>query len=363
MRAMVSGGGTGGHTSPAVAVIEELRNRSPDVRLEWVGRRGGIEERVSASLSVPFHGLPVEGWPRTSLLRKVPVAVKLVWSALVCRGHLKRFRPDVVFGVGGYVSLPLLWTAQRLGIPTVLHEQNRLLGMANRMLAPKATRVFLSFPDTVGRYPADRAMVVGNPVRKAFADPPDPIKARRLLGLVERVPIVLLCGGSQGARTLNQAVAGALPGFERDEVQVIWMTGAAGIEEGRRVAESVPVRVLVYPFIDDMASACAAADLVVSRSGASSTAELALMGKPSILVPYPHATDNHQEQNARAFEEIGAAILLLDRDCTPETLLRTVRELLADRPRLEAMGAAAKTLGKPDAAKTIAEALVALASE
>ncbi len=360
MRTMVSGGGTGGHTSPAVAVIEELRRRAPDVRLEWVGRTGGIEEGVSAGVSIPFHGLPVEGWPRTSLLRKIPVAAKLAWSALLCRRHLKRFRPDVVFGVGGYVSLPLLWMAQRLGIPTVIHEQNRLLGMANRMLAPKATRVFLSFPDTVGRYPADRAVVVGNPVRKAFVDPPDPAKARRLLGLVERVPIVLVCGGSQGAHTLNQAVVDALPSFGRDEVQVIWMTGNAGIEEGRRVAESVPVRVLVYPFIDDMAGACAAANLVVSRSGASSTAELALMGKPSILVPYPHATDNHQEQNARAFEEIGGAVLMLDRDCTSETLLRTVRELLADAPRLESMAAAAKTLGKPDAATTIVDTLIEL---
>ena len=360
MRVMIAGGGTGGHTSPATAVIEELRRIAPSLDVEWVGRRGNIEERVARSLNIPFRPIPVQGWPRTRSLRKLLVAGKLAWSGVQCWRYLRRFRPDVVFGVGGYVSLPLLWVAQRCGMPTALHEQNRLLGMANRMLAPRADKVFLTYPDTV-RLPANaRTRVVGNPVRAGFKTPPSAAEGRAAFDLAANRPTVLVCGGSQGARSINEAMAGALPAFGKDEAQFIWMTGTSGVKAARAAAQSANARAVVYPFIDDMPAACAAADLIISRAGASTAAEITVMGKPSILVPYPHATDNHQEQNARALEQGGAAIVLLDDACTADTLVTHIRDLLADPARLAAMAAAAKTLATPDAARAIAETLCSL---
>jgi UDP-N-acetylglucosamine--N-acetylmuramyl-(pentapeptide) pyrophosphoryl-undecaprenol N-acetylglucosamine transferase len=366
MRIIVTGGGTGGHTSPAVAVIQELQQRDPQLAVQWVGRRGNVEERVCASLAIPFRGLPVEGWPRRRRWRKPWVAAKLAWSMARAWVLLRRFRPDVVLGVGGYVSLPVVYMAGRMGIPTFLHEQNRLLGMANRIGAARATRLFLSYPNTKGHYPQDRAAVVGNPVRLAFRTPPARDEARRAFDLgpeLDATPAVLVVGGSQGAHRLNEAVAGLLPKLHQDEAAVIWMTGRADAALGRDAAASATVAVRTFPFIDDMPAACAAADLIVSRAGASSTAEIAVMARPSILVPYPHATDNHQEQNARAFEEHGAATVLLDADCAPETLLAAMRALLGDPDRLDAMAKAAAGLAQPQAAERIVDALLQYAFE
>lgn len=360
MRIMITGGGTGGHTSPAVAAIEELRRRDPQLFVQWVGRSGGFEEGVSAAHSVPFRGLPVEGWPRRNTWRKAWVAVKLAYSVFRAALLIRVFRPQVVLGVGGYVSLPLAWAAQRMGVPTVLHEQNKRLGMANRILAPRAKRIFLSYEDTEGEYPRERACVVGNPVRSGFAAPPEQLAAREKLGLNPEGAIVLVCGGSQGAQSLNQAMQGVLAHFKAGEAQFVWMTGKDGYAGARQQADTARARTRVFRYIDDMAAACAAADLVVSRSGASTTAELAMMGKPSILVPYPHATDNHQEKNARAFEAAGAAEVLLDRECSGQELAKRLESLIGSPERLRAMAEAARRLAKPGAAETLVERILEL---
>ena len=363
MRVMITGGGTGGHTSPAVAIIEDLRKRDPRLMVQWVGCSGGIEERVAERIEVPFRSVLAEGWPRTMSLGRLRVGAKLAIGVAQAILRITRFRPQVVIGVGGYVSLPLGYAAQRMGVPTVLHEQNKRLGMANRLLAPRAARIFLSYPDTLGDYPRDRASVVGNPVRAGFARPPDRAPARDALGLDASTPVVLICGGSQGARTLNEATREAIAQFKSGEVQILWMTGNADAATARAAAEAAPIAAQVFSFIDDMVTACAAADLIVGRAGASSTAEIAMMGKPSILVPYPHATDNHQEANARAFDEAGAAVLLLDDACTGATLVRLLRDLLGDDERLAAMGQAARSLARPGAAEAIGEEVLTLAFE
>jgi len=361
MRVMITGGGTGGHTSPAVAIIEELHKRDPRLLVQWVGRRGAIEERVSGAAGVPFRSVPVEGWPRGRSLRKVWSMAKLGLGIARALVYIKRFEPQVVVGVGGYVCIPLCYAAQKLGVPVVLHEQNKRLGMANRLLAPKAARLLLSYPDTVGEYPREKAMVVGNPVRAGFMNPPGRAEARARFNLDPEAPVVLVTGGSQGARSVNAAVADAATRLEPGSAQILWMTGRADIEMGKAAAQQAGVRVEAVPFIDDMPAACAAADLMVCRSGASSTAEIAMMGKPSILIPYPHATDNHQEQNARAFADAGAAVLLLDGECTGERLTGLIRECLGDAQRLRAMGKAASGLARPGAAEAIVEEILMLA--
>ena len=363
MRVMITGGGTGGHTSPAVAIIEELRKRDPRLVIQWVGCKGSIEQRVCARIGEPFRSLPVAGWPRKRSLRQIWVGAKLLYSMARAFFLLKQFRPQVVVGVGGYVSLPLCYMAQRLGIPTVLHEQNKRLGMANRLLAPRATRIMLSYPDTLGVYPQEAARVVGNPVRAGFMHPPSQGEARKTMGLEPETPVILVVGGSQGAHTLNAAMGEVVKKFSHGEAQFIWMTGEKDASSAKNFVADASARVDVYPFIDDMVSACASADLIVSRSGASSTAEIAVMGKPSILVPYPHATDNHQEHNARAFVDAGASVMLLDSECTPERLTACLRELLADSTRLAAMCKAALKMARPGAAEAIVEEILLLAFE
>lgn len=363
MRVMITGGGTAGHTSPAVAIIEELQERDPRLQLQWVGCGGSVEERVCSTLSIPFRAVPVRGWPRSGFFRRIWALSALGYSMIRCFFYLRAFRPQVVIGVGGYVSVPLTWLAQRLRVPTVLHEQNKQLGLANRILAPRAEKLLLSFPDTQGAYPEDRAIVVGNPVRLGFLDPPGRERACAALELDPAIPIVLVCGGSQGAHTLNRAVEGALDRLEPREVQLIWMTGQAEAAYARRVAARAKASVNVHAYIDDMVTACSAATLMVSRAGASTTAEIASLGKPSILVPYPLATDNHQELNARAFESAGAAVVLLDHECTGETLLDELRALLGDPERLQQMGDAARTLAKPVAVETIVESIFSVSFE
>ncbi len=360
MRIMVTGGGTGGHTSPAVAVLEELYRRDSRLAVQWVGRSKSIEERISEAMSIPFRALPAEGWPRSRSVRRLWVGAKMAWSLARAWVYIKKFRPQLVVGVGGYVSLPLMWVAQRMGIPTVIHEQNQLLGVANRLLAAKATRIFLSFPETRGNYPKDKATLVGNPVRAAFKNPPDKAAACKALDLDASVPVVLITGGSQGARRLNDAVIEMLPGFGASEAQFIWATGNADATRARDAAGAAPARVFTHAFIQDMATVCAAADVMVCRSGASTTAEIAVMRKPSVLIPFPFATDNHQEHNAKAFEEAGAAVLLHDADCTGEKLGETLRNLLCDAGRLSAMGNAAGMLAKPDAAEAIADVILSI---
>lgn len=357
---MITGGGTGGHTSPAVAIIEELQRRDPQLTLRWVGRRGSIEERVCQNLSIPFRSVPVEGWPRSGMLKKLRAGLRLAVGIARAAVHIQTFRPQVVIGVGGYVSVPAIWVAQQRGIPTVLHEQNKRLGMANRLLGKKANRLLLSFPDTLGDYPKDRAVVVGNPVRSGFYEAPSEREARERFEMDPDIPLILVCGGSQGARTLNTAMTQLIPEVGKKEFQFIWMTGQSDAASAREVAAKAPARVDVYPFIDDMVGACAAATLIVSRAGASSTAEIATLGKPSILIPYPHATDNHQEENARAFQTAGAAEIVLDAECTAGRLLSAIRGICGAPDRLGAMGEAARRLARPVAVESIVDEVFAL---
>jgi len=229
--------------------------------------------------------------------------------------------------------------------------------MANRMLADKANRIYLGFPDTLGEYPRERARVVGNPVRAGFLDPPGRAEARQRLELDPDCPVILITGGSQGAGSINRAVNEALPAFAADEAQFLWMTGADGAAAARECAAAVAASVRVFHFIEDMPTACAAADVIVGRAGASTTAEIAVLGKPSILIPYPHATDNHQEENARAFADAGAAVLILDSECSGNRLAEAIRGLLADPDARARMAGAARALAHPNAAEALVDDL------
>jgi UDP-N-acetylglucosamine--N-acetylmuramyl-(pentapeptide) pyrophosphoryl-undecaprenol N-acetylglucosamine transferase len=352
-RVAVMAGGTGGHVFPALAVAEQLRAEGLDVF--WIGTRRGMEARL-----VPEHGFAME-WIGIEGLRGRGAATlaiapfrlaKALWQA----GQiLRRKRPRVVLGMGGFASGPGGVMAWLLGLPLVIHEQNRVPGMTNQWLARVATRVFEAFPGSFDQ--GRQAIACGNPVRAQIAAVPEPDErlAKRLDGPGPRHLLVL--GGSLGARALNQTLARALallPAGRRPEVR--HQAGERTLAEAQRAYSQAGVAAEVSAFIDDMAAAYAWADLVVCRAGALTISELAAVGLPAILVPFPHAVDDHQTGNARYLTDAGAARLLLQADLTPESIAGQLSELLSDPALLLSMARAARAKAQPEAAARVAAA-------
>ena len=358
MRIVIAGGGTGGHLMPALALAQAMRAARPDVELLLVGAERGIEAQVLPRHPFPYRLLPLEPLYRRTWWRNLrwPLVAWRVWRAT--DRLLDEQRPAVVVGTGGYAAGPVVWRAQRRGIPTVLQEQNAFPGLTTRWLARRARQVHLGFPEARGLLAPGRDTQVftfGNPIA-----PPDGA-GREDLGLDLGRPRVLVFGGSQGARALNEAVAGAFDRHLLDGVSVLWGTGTAHAAALARYA--VPGRVVVRGFFDPIASAYRIADLVICRAGAMTVAELCAWGRPSILVPLPSAAADHQTSNARALAAAGAAVLLAQRDLRPDSLARLVAQLVTDRARLAALGAQARVRGHPDAAREIVSTILTVLSQ
>ena len=362
MKVLIAGGGTAGHVFPAVALAQELSDRG--VACTFVGASGGLESTLVPEAGFPLIGLDVIGFPRRPSrdLIRAPLAL---WRAYRrCRdlvtGHA------AVVGVGGYASAPAVLAAQRARIPVVLHEQNAVPGLANRLLSRRASAVALSFPEAGPRFPRRVPLVLtGNPVRRQVADMDAAAlraEAMARFGFDPHRRTLVVFGGSQGALHLDQAILDALGRWrERSDLQVLLLTGAA---HETRIAAEVPegaLRVCVRGFLDRMELAYAVADLVVSRAGATSIAETTACGIPALLIPYPHATGDHQRANAASVVASGAAEMMLDAELDAGTLAVRVDALLADPERLARMGAAARGRGSRGAAAALADLVVASA--
>ena len=352
----VMAGGTGGHVFPALAVAETLRAQGMEVF--WIGTERGMESRL-----VPEHGFElervrIEGLRGKGLAQVLGTPLKLLvalWQALQI---LRRRSPSLVLGMGGFASGPGGLAARALGLPLVIHEQNRVPGMTNLWLARIATRVFEAFPGSFP--PKRRAIVTGNPVRRAIAELPAP--RERFAGR-NGPGRLLVVGGSLGAKALNETVPAALALIpENERPQVRHQAGQQTLEIARDAYAIAGVEAEVTPFITDMADAYGWADLVVCRAGALTVSELAAAGVGSILVPYPHAVDDHQTGNARYLADAGAGRLVDQRDLTADGLAQQLRELLSDRTALLALAEAARAHANPDAAERIATACWELAS-
>jgi UDP-N-acetylglucosamine--N-acetylmuramyl-(pentapeptide) pyrophosphoryl-undecaprenol N-acetylglucosamine transferase len=345
---LIMAGGTGGHIFPGLAVAEQVR--AAGWQVVWMGARGGMEERL-----VPRHGYAA-AWIRAraargkGLLQKLLLPANLLFSFWESAGHIRRIRPDVVLGLGGYVAFPGGMMASLLGRPLALHEQNAIPGLANRVLAGVSDKVMVAFPDTLAH-----AEWTGNPVRAdiaAIASPEERFRGR------EGPLKLLVVGGSLGAQVLNETVPRALALLER-RPQVVHQSGEKHLETLRAHYAAASVHGELVAFIDDMARRYAEADLVICRAGAVTIAELSAGGMASILVPFPHAVDDHQTANARFLVDRGAAILLPQRSLTAERLAELIGSL--DRAALLQMARNARTLGKPDAAQVVAQRCMELA--
>lgn len=355
-RILISGGGTGGHIFPALSIANALKARI-DCDILFVGADNRMEmERVPAA-GYEIKGLPVAGFDRRHLLRNFGVLLKLRKSMALARRIVKDFKPDIAIGVGGYCSGPTLKAAQKAGVPTMLQEQNSYAGVTNKLLAKKARRICVAYPDLERFFPADKIVLTGNPVRKDILNAAiSPAKARERFGLNPNLPTVLVVGGSLGARTLNESMEAGLGRLSGEGIQVIWQTGKNFGDRGVVAAKNMS-GVVVTRFISDMAMAYAAADLVVSRAGAGSISELELLGKPCILVPSPNVAEDHQTKNARALSDKGAALLVTDADA-PARLVDEIIALIRDKERLYAMSVAIKALALPESDEKIVDEIV-----
>ena len=325
-RVLISGGGTGGHIFPAISIANAIKNRFPDVEIKFVGAENRMEMQRVPAAGYEIVGLPVSGFDRKNLLKNVKVLLRLWKSIRLARRVVREFKPQIAIGVGGYASGPTLKAAQRMGVPTLLQEQNSYAGVTNKLLAAKAGRICVAYDGMERFFPADRIIKTGNPVRKnLLTNAMTQAEAKAALGFDPARPLVLVVGGSLGARTINEAVGNALDTITAGGRQLLWQTGKnyADTEVVRRAADYKDVKATA--FISDMDVAYRAADLVVSRAGAGSISELQLLGKPVILVPSPNVAEDHQRKNALALADRDAAVMILDADAAaklPEAIVR-----------------------------------------
>ena len=347
---LIMAGGTGGHVFPALAVAERLRARG--VAVMWMGARTGLEATLVPKAGIPMEWIEVSGLRGKGLGRKLRTPLMLGRALWQAGAILRRLRPPVVLGMGGFASGPGGIMARLLGIPLVVHEQNAIAGMTNRWLARFASQTLEAFPNTFP--PARRAITVGNPVREAIAVLPLP--EERWAGRSGRLRLLVL-GGSQGALALNQLVPQALALLGDNERPEVWHQAGGQLHEAAEAAyREAGMTARLTPFIEDMAEAYGWADLVLCRAGALTIAELAAAGVGALLVPFPFAVDDHQTANARFLEQGGAAWICQQADLTAERLAAALRDLLGDRARLLAMARAARSLAKVDAAERVAQA-------
>lgn len=352
LRILIAGGGTGGHLFPGVAIAEEIRARHADAEVTFVGTKRGIEARVLPELGWPLELIEVSGLKTVGAAGAIRGLFRLPRAYWQARALVKRHRPDVVIGVGGYASGPVVLAARLRGIPTAICEQNSIPGLTNKLLGRLARAVFLSFDESRRFFHPNKILMTGNPVRRDLL--------HRLLAAgpapaPDRVH-VLVCGGSQGAVAVNELASAALATLAKDHALAIThQTGEKDLEPTRARYAAAAVDATCHAFIKDMASAYLAADLIIGRAGATTVAELAIAGKPAIFIPYPFAADNHQELNAREMAAKGAALMFKQSELTAATLADALRPLLSDPSRRAEMGAAMKSLARPQAAAAVVD--------
>jgi UDP-N-acetylglucosamine--N-acetylmuramyl-(pentapeptide) pyrophosphoryl-undecaprenol N-acetylglucosamine transferase len=361
IKIIISGGGTGGHLFPAIAIANALRRLEPTVQILFVGAEGKMEMKKVPEAGYDIEGLPVAGLVRGGSIRNVNVAFRLFVSMARAGRIIRRFSPDVVVGVGGYASGPVLKQAQQRYIPTLIQEQNSYAGVTNKLLAKRAKRICVAYEGMDKYFPKGKIILTGNPVRQAYnnlASLKDEAMAH--FSLKPGAPVILVLGGSLGAGTVNSSVGGGIGLTEAAGVQVIWQTGSHYYDRMREVVETQGTAgVRVTGFINRMDLAYAAADVIISRAGAGTISELALAGKPVILVPSPNVAEDHQTHNAMALVERGAALLVKDADAQT-ALIPAALDLLNDTAKRSSLSENITRLAIRDADEVIASEVLKL---
>ena len=358
-RYIISGGGTGGHIFPAVAIANEIKRRQPDCEILFVGANGRMEMTRVPEAGYRIVGLDITGLQRRLTPQNLLFPLRVIRAVRRAGRLIEEFRPDAVVGVGGYASAPVLLAATSRGIPSLIQEQNSYAGLVNKLLARRVDKICVAYDGMEKFFPASKLVLTGNPVRTEIASG-SRSEALAFFGLSPNKKTLLVVGGSLGARTLNLATAAALPRLRAAGVQLLWQTGKLYFPEARQQAAPYQTDNLhALEFIQRMDLAYAAADVVVSRAGALSVSELCLTGKAAILVPSPNVAEDHQTKNALALVGQGAAVLITDAHA-PERLYDEALRLLADPSRQQQLSASVRELARPEATAAIVDELLAL---
>lgn len=363
LRIIVSGGGTGGHIFPAISIANAIRQMHPDAKILFVGAKDRMEMQRVPYAGYEIKGLPIRGFYRPLWKPgNIGVALDYLKSKRMAKKILKEFRPQVVVGVGGYASSAALGAANSLGIPTLIQEQNSYAGLANKQLASKAARICVAYEGMERFFPKEKIVMTGNPVRQDVLDASlTREKALAAFGLESHKKTILVVGGSLGARTINESVLSHLDEIATSGMQFIWQTGKI---YSQQIGETLkqkgqPTNLIVCDFIGDMGAAYRAADLVISRAGASSISEFCLIGKPVILVPSPNVAEDHQTKNALALVQRDAALYVKDADAKDQLIPLAIKTV-SDEAKLKSLGENARKMGLPDSAQMIAEEVIKL---
>lgn len=354
MRIVVSGGGTGGHIYPALALIREIQKENKEAEFLYIGTEKGLEEKLVPRENIPFKSIHITGFKRKLSFDNMKTIYRFIKGVSDSKKMLKEFKADVVIGTGGYVCGPVVYAAAKLGIPTIIHEQNSVPGLTNKFLSRYVNKIAICFDEAKNFFPNEKVVFTGNP-RASEVLGQDGVKGRLSVGLKTGEPAVLIFGGSRGARPINEAVIKSLSEFGSKPYQILYITGDVHYNEVLKEVELVgnPANVVIKPFVHNMPEVLAGIDLTVSRAGATTLAELTSLGIPSILIPSPYVTNNHQEKNARSLSDRGAAKLLLEKELTSKKLVEEIDRILMDEKQLMSMKKSAKELGIQDAAQRL----------
>jgi UDP-N-acetylglucosamine--N-acetylmuramyl-(pentapeptide) pyrophosphoryl-undecaprenol N-acetylglucosamine transferase len=355
-RVIISGGGTGGHIFPALAIANEIGKRNPDAEILFVGALGRMEMEKIPAAGYNIIGLPVTGFPRKPGLKMFTFFVRLMQSVSMARKIVEDFKPQVAVGVGGYASGPLLRAASAKGIPTLIQEQNSYAGITNKLLSKKVNAICVAYDKMERYFPAEKIILTGNPVRENLLQgDANKNEAFEFFGLKENEKVILIVGGSLGARSINNAVLKNVGEIAKSGVQVIWQTGAIYYERIlNELKDNKPGNLQIHRFISKMDLAYSVAGVVISRAGAGTISELCLVGKPVILVPSPNVAEDHQTKNALALLEKDAALVIRD-DEIDGKLVQEAVQLIHDEKKCKGLSERIKTLAKPDATKDIVD--------
>lgn len=363
-RIIVSGGGTGGHIFPALSIADTIKRKHPEAKILFVGADNRMEMQRVPDAGYDIVGLPIAGFDRKNLLKNIKVLWLILKSQRMAKKVIKKFAPHAVVGVGGYASGPTLKMAASMNIPTLIQEQNSYAGVTNKILANKAKMICVAYDGMERFFPKEKIKITGNPVRKNLVDMrANRSEAMKSMGLDEQKRCVLIVGGSLGARSINEAVLANIELIrEHNDIQFIWQTGKLYFEEMKERSTAIgrPENLRVTDFVSNMADALGAADLVVSRAGAGSISEFALLGKAVVLVPSPNVSEDHQTKNAMALVEKDAAIHVADAKAKEE-MIKIAIETVLDKERIATLEKNVEKLGKPNAADEIADEVIKLA--
>lgn len=349
MRVIIVAGGTGGHIYPSLAIINKIKDMEPNSEILYIGTTDRMEKDLIPKKNIPYIGIEMKGLNRKNLFKNFSVLKKYLQAVKKAKEVIKDFNPDVVIGVGGYITLPVLTAASSLSYKTVIHEQNSYPGMSNKLLASKVDKILVSLPDTINFFPKAKTIYTGNPRSEEIIK----IKKfdKRTLGFLENKKLVIIVMGSLGSATVNKQLLELTPKFKSKEYEVLIITGEKYYKDYQKI--KIPTNVRIKPFLDNFINILKSTDLIISRAGASTIAEITAIGLPSILVPSPYVTNNHQLKNAKELEKNGAALVLEEKDFNSDKILILIDKVLKDNDYYKKMSTNSKKMGVPDSAERI----------